>query len=273
MSNQPPDIGKGLFGYRRSSVNQAISDRDIMLRQSMNRAREAEARAAEMEERMAAIQRQVTEQQLRMAERERELNDQMAALSERMHGVQEHLAAKDQEIAARDRHIGELRAHIERLIKQQLEAPPRPDQPLGSSPEVVSEEIGRVLRAAEDSAAHIVEQARATMARQAAESDRQWRELQASLARFAGWRDRVEPQLADLQGRMDELRGRITEIPDRVRAAFAPLAEASSATEAALIDLSSDLNPPLIAAPRPAGDEESDEGFTDEARGTRRSAR
>ena len=31
MSEQPPSLSKGLFGYRRSSVNQLLSDRDVML--------------------------------------------------------------------------------------------------------------------------------------------------------------------------------------------------------------------------------------------------
>jgi chromosome segregation ATPase len=251
VSNQPSDIDRGLFGYRRSSVNQAISDRDIMLRQAENRAREAEARATETQERMSALHRQVTDQQLRLSERERELNEQMAALDQRMREVDERLADRDREMAERDEHIVELRAHIDRLVQQQMEAPPRPDSPAPTS-ERVSEEVARLLRAAEDSASKIVEEARATAARNTAESERQWREMQASLARFAGWRDRVEPQMADLYARMEELRSRIGEIPDRVRAAFAPLAEASAATESGLTSLTEDLAPPLLPAPSPA---------------------
>jgi chromosome segregation ATPase len=279
VSNQPSDIDRGLFGYRRSSVNQAISDRDIMLRQSENRARDAEARAAELEERMAALQRQVTEQQLRMAERERELTEQMSTFTQRMHELGGQVASRDREMAARDQRIVELQAHIDQLVQQQLEAPPRSDSPVPAS-EAVSEEVARVLRAAEDSAARIVEQARSTAAHNAAESERQWRELQSSLARFAGWRDRVEPELVDLYARMEELRTRITEIPDRVRAAFAPLAEASSATEAGLMALAEDLNPPLVVAPSPSqsdddaqGHAEPESGFRDdEEPGAHRSA-
>ena len=209
MSNQPSDIGRALFGYRRSSVNQAISDRDMMLRQSENRAREAEARSAEMEERLTALQREIGEQQLRLADR--------------------------------DRHVVELREHIDRLIQQQLEAPP--------TTETVGEEVARLLRTAEESATRIVEQARTSTARDTAEAQRRWRELRISLERYAGWRGRVDPQLADLHARMADLRLRITEIPDRLRGAFAPLAEASAATEAGLLALSDDLTPPLLSAP------------------------
>jgi chromosome segregation ATPase len=255
VSDQSSDIGRGLFGYRRSSVNQAISDRDIMLRQAENRAREADARSAEMEERMSALHQQVTEQQLRVAEREREMTEQVAGITQRMQEVHARLAERDQEMAARDQHIVELRAHIDRLVQQQMEAPPRPDAPSQSM--TVSEEVGRLLKAAEESATRIVEQARAATARNSADAERQWRELQTSLARFAGWRDRVEPQMADLHIRMGELRSRITEIPDRVRAAFAPLAEASAATEAGLLALTGDLAPPLLSAPSRSDEHEA----------------
>ena len=252
MTNPPSDIRRGLFGYRRSSVNQAISDRDVMLRQSESRAREAEARADEMEEQMAALYQQVTEQQLRVAEREQELADQMAAISLRMQDVHGQLGARDKEMAERDRQIVELRAHIDRLVQLQLEAPSRSDAPVSTL--TVSEEVGRLLKAAEESAARIVDQARQQAAGDSADADRQWREVQTSLARFAAWRDRVEPQFLELHGRMEELRSRTAEIPDRIRAAFAPLAEASALAEAGLIGLSEDLTPPLLSAPTSSDD-------------------
>src|ERR687888_2300037 len=55
MGSDAPDLGKGLFGYRKSAVNQIIADRDIMLRQAEGRVRAAEARVAELEGELAAI--------------------------------------------------------------------------------------------------------------------------------------------------------------------------------------------------------------------------
>src|SRR5207247_10224753 len=49
MSSDPPELGKGLFGYRKSAVNQILSDRDIMLRQAEGRVRAAESKVAELE--------------------------------------------------------------------------------------------------------------------------------------------------------------------------------------------------------------------------------
>jgi hypothetical protein len=52
MSSDPPELGKGLFGYRKSVVNQIIADRDIMLRQAEGRVRAAESKVAELEAEM-----------------------------------------------------------------------------------------------------------------------------------------------------------------------------------------------------------------------------
>src|SRR5947208_4488164 len=49
MSNDPPELGKGIFGYRKSAVNQIIADRDQMLRQAEGRVRAAESKVADLE--------------------------------------------------------------------------------------------------------------------------------------------------------------------------------------------------------------------------------
>src|SRR5439155_12946119 len=49
-------LSKGLFGYRRSSVNQLLSDRDVMLRQAEGRVRAAEAKASRLESEMSGLQ-------------------------------------------------------------------------------------------------------------------------------------------------------------------------------------------------------------------------
>ena len=55
MSTDPPALGKGMFGYRKSAVNQIIADRDIMLRQAEGRVRAAESRVAELEHDVIAV--------------------------------------------------------------------------------------------------------------------------------------------------------------------------------------------------------------------------
>lgn len=46
---QPTDLGKGLFGYRKSDVAQLLSDRDLMLQEAEKRFRASEARVAQLE--------------------------------------------------------------------------------------------------------------------------------------------------------------------------------------------------------------------------------
>jgi hypothetical protein len=55
VSSDPTELGRGIFGYRKSAVNQIIADRDIMLRQAEGRVRAAEGKVAELEAEMAAL--------------------------------------------------------------------------------------------------------------------------------------------------------------------------------------------------------------------------
>src|SRR5438034_3716575 len=73
MSSDPPELGKGLFGYRKSAVNQIIADRDIMLRQAEGRVRAAEAKAAELETELSSFR----EQNARMDEQLDRLRSQL----------------------------------------------------------------------------------------------------------------------------------------------------------------------------------------------------
>src|SRR5947207_12128337 len=73
MGSDPPDLGKGLFGYRKSAVNQIIADRDIMLRQAEGRVRAAEAKVAELETELSSIR----EQNARMDEQLDRLRSQL----------------------------------------------------------------------------------------------------------------------------------------------------------------------------------------------------
>jgi predicted nucleic acid-binding Zn-ribbon protein len=55
MSSDPPELGKGIFGYRKSAVNQIIADRDLMLRQAEGRVRAAESKVANLEGELNAM--------------------------------------------------------------------------------------------------------------------------------------------------------------------------------------------------------------------------
>jgi chromosome segregation ATPase len=86
------DMGKGLFGYRRTDVEQLISDRDLMLRHAESRIRGAEARIDQLEKTLAEA-------------------DESKA---RMQGQQEQLRQQLQAMAARNAHVEELAARVQR---------------------------------------------------------------------------------------------------------------------------------------------------------------
>jgi hypothetical protein len=113
----------------------------------------------------------------------------------------------------------------------------------------MSEELARVLAAAEASAARIADRASASTQQQIMESNRLWREVQAEVARFASWRDQVEPVIRQVQPRVDSVRARIDEVPERIRQALAPMAEAISSIDADMSELASALTPPLLLTP------------------------
>src|SRR6266508_3239728 len=79
MSSDPPELGKGLFGYRKSAVNQIIADRDIMLRQAEGRVRAAESKVAELESELGSMR----DRNARMDEQLERLRQQLDTLASR----------------------------------------------------------------------------------------------------------------------------------------------------------------------------------------------
>jgi archaellum component FlaC len=79
MSSDPPELGKGLFGYRKSAVNQILSDRDLMLRQAEGRVRQAESKVGELENELNQMRTRNT----RMDEQLERLRNQLDALTRR----------------------------------------------------------------------------------------------------------------------------------------------------------------------------------------------
>ena len=105
------------------------------------------------------------------------------------------------------------------------------------------------MAAAEESAARIVERARSSTERQLMESNRLWREVQAEVARFASWRDQVEPVIRQVQSKVDSVRDLVEDVPERIRHALAPMADAISSIDADMSELGSALTPPLLLTP------------------------
>jgi predicted nucleic acid-binding Zn-ribbon protein len=79
VTSDSPELGKGMFGYRKSAVNQILADRDIMLRQAEGRVRAAESKVAELESELGALKDRNT----RMDEQLDRLRTQLDSLASR----------------------------------------------------------------------------------------------------------------------------------------------------------------------------------------------
>jgi hypothetical protein len=113
----------------------------------------------------------------------------------------------------------------------------------------LNDELAQILRAAEESAGRIVERARTTTEQQIEESNRLWHDVQAEVARFAAWRDEVEPVIHAVQSKVDDVRTYIDEVPERIREALAPVADSISSIDGDLADLAARATPPLLLTP------------------------
>jgi hypothetical protein len=345
MSSDPPELGKGLFGYRKSVVNQIIADRDIMLRQAEGRVRAAESKVADLEVELVANRDRST----RMEEQLERLRAQFDALMggaqtpfggaptteptplpaapevsrneqvvvDTSPGGEDVFGRLDAEQEPEEEAIESFADQAEEYLygsselayeepaemeeaspehspeveepapipSAELAAPPAEPEPVTANPNPVTanpnpvpepaaeqraaqvsgvtsrflnEELASILNAAEESAARIVERAHDSTEHQISESNRLWREVQAELARFVAWREQVDPLIHGIQTRVHDVRGTVEEVPERIRQALAPMADAISSLDGDLGDLASAWNPPLLLTPSGLEHEESE---------------
>src|SRR5262245_37874073 len=92
MTSDPQELGKGLFGYRKSAVNQLLSDRDIRRRQAEGRVRAAEGKVAELETELAGMR----ERNTRMDEQLERLRNRLDAIAEDPGEEPDHAPPTDQ---------------------------------------------------------------------------------------------------------------------------------------------------------------------------------
>jgi hypothetical protein len=93
------DLGKGLFGYRKSDVQQLLTDRDLLLEEAERRMRASTARIEELESKLSEASRR----NAGLDERLGKLQADMAALSARNAEVEKvaiQVRAEGQRVAA-----------------------------------------------------------------------------------------------------------------------------------------------------------------------------
>jgi hypothetical protein len=65
----------------------------------------------------------------------------------------------------------------------------------------------------------------------------------------ASWREQLEPVIRQVQSKVDNVRGLVEDVPERIRNALAPMADAISFIDADMAELASALTPPLLLTP------------------------
>jgi hypothetical protein len=145
--------------------------------------------------------------------------------------------------------IAELEEEVEAMRKESGEEMDRQEPGSQTSARFLTEELSSILSAAEEAATKIIERAKASTQQQIQEANRIWNEVQAEVSRFASWRERVDPAIGTTHSKMEEVKTQVLEVPERIRRALAPLAEAMGMLDADLAELGAAASPPLLLAP------------------------
>jgi hypothetical protein len=177
--------------------------------------------------------------------------DSMLALAERRVREAEGKAAKlEAVLAAKEAGLSELGQKLAELEEREAQPTLEPEpQPEPLTPRFMSEELSKVISAAEESTSQILSRARASTRDQILEADRLWREVQAEVVRFAAWREQAERSANAVQAAMDDARAQIDAVPERIQSALAAAVEAMVSVDSRMAAFASASSLPLLAAP------------------------
>lgn len=143
--------------------------------------------------------------------------------------LERELAKRDEEMAAIRQRVEQLADDVWAALEERTRAPEvsPPPAPMG----FVSEELSRVVRAAEESAGAIIRRAWEATREQIAQVERLWSEVQEEVVRFAAWRQQVEPMIESVRENIREANVRIAAVPQRILEAVRPAVEAMAAVD------------------------------------------
>ncbi len=110
-----------------------------------------------------------------------------------------------------------------------------------------SEELARVLVAAEQAAARIVDVAQARAKGELAEIDRRARAVQAEADRLSTWQQQVERVVQAFASQIQDLRASVEQVPERIELVLSPLAEGIPSLVLHMEELRTALRPPPLS--------------------------
>jgi hypothetical protein len=170
--------------------------------------------------------------------------DAMLGIAERRIREAEARALKSEEqMRAQERTIVELREQAS------AEPAPKPEEPPPLSPKFMTEELSKIVMAAEETTSQILERARISTRDQILEADRLWREVQGEVVRFSSWREEADDVVHSLQDSIERAKTSVEALSERIRDALAPAIEAMIRVDEGLNRFSSAAALPLLLTP------------------------
>jgi chromosome segregation ATPase len=127
--------------------------------------------------------------------------------------LRHELAVVGEELGTRDAEIRTLTAQVESLAEDR-------DLP---TPNMLAKELKSILSSAQDTAAGMIDRARALSERQLEQSGDYERKLYADLTRMDEWRHEAFPLIRDVQSRLAEIRVKLEQLSESVAEAARPL--------------------------------------------------
>lgn len=252
MTMEGITLRRRLLGVDPEEVERLLAEREMELGQLSRQARVAEERAAEAEQRWHALEKRAMESEQRALSAEHELKRLQSMLS----SLGLELARREQEAEALRVEADDLRRQLEAALAQgqitpEGEVRPRPDP----TTNFLVTEVAPILKAAEESAAKILVQARAASSQERTELNQARTELQAQLGVISSWWKDVQQVLEPIQENLASARKTMEDIGDRVREALFPLSGLIGTVGDELVKLSQISSPPpLPVRPDPVAD-------------------
>jgi DNA repair exonuclease SbcCD ATPase subunit len=267
MTMEGIELRRRLWGVDRDEVERLLADRELELGQLAKQARLAEERASEAEQRWHALEKRVIESEQRALSAEHELKRLQGMLS----SLSLELARREQEAEALRLEAEDLRRQLETALSEgggaEGEVRPRVD----TATNFLVSEVAPILRAAEESAARVLRQARAATEQEKLHLERARTEIQQQLATITAWWNEVNHVLEPIQANLSSARKTIEVIGESVREALYPLGGLIGSIGGELAKLSQISSPPPMPPPveiDPAGHDQKaalpkrDEGAT-----------
>ncbi len=240
-------LRRRFLGVDPEEVERLLTERELELGQLTRQARLAEERAAEAEGRWHALEKRAMESEQRALSAEHELKRLQSMLS----SLGLELARREQEAEALRVEADDLRRQLEAALARggdtgfEGEGEPRIDP----ATNFLVTQVAPILRAAEESAAMVLQQARAASEQERAHLDEARGELQAQLGIVTSWWNDVHEILNPIQENLSAARKTIEDIGERVREALFPLSGLIGTIGQELMKLSQISSPPIPSAP------------------------